>query len=66
MLNGNTLIKQFRHETETWKRTLGFIEEENIILKNRLSEILATANKYDDSLKKTNCSQEKLSKTAVY
>ena len=35
------IVKQFMHETETWKRTLGFIEEENVILKNRISEILS-------------------------
>jgi uncharacterized membrane-anchored protein YjiN (DUF445 family) len=34
------LIGQFQHEIEGWKRILVFLKEENISLKNRLSEIL--------------------------
>jgi len=33
-------LKQLRYESETWKRLLGFTMDENIHLKNRLSEIL--------------------------
>ncbi len=33
-------IKQLQHESDTWKRMLGFMMEENILLKNRLSEVL--------------------------
>lgn len=32
--------KQFQYETDTWKRSLSFIRDENIHLKNRLTEIL--------------------------
>ena len=33
-------LKQFRYESDTWKRSLDFMTEENIRLKTRLSEIL--------------------------
>lgn len=33
-------IRQFRHESDTWKRNLDFIIQENNNLKNRLSEVL--------------------------
>jgi len=33
-------LKQLQYESETWKRLLGFTMDENIHLKNRLSEIL--------------------------
>ena len=36
----NLKIKQLRHETSTWKRVLHFMQEENIHLKNRLSDVL--------------------------
>ena len=39
-LNTDSLVDQFRHENDTWKRVLSFLKEENVILKNRLSEIL--------------------------
>jgi len=41
-------LKQLQYETETWKRLLGFMTDENIHLKNRLSEILKT--NFDHSL----------------
>lgn len=41
-------LKQLQYETETWKRLLGFMTDENIHLKNRLSEILK--NKFDKNL----------------
>lgn len=33
-------LKQLHYEVETWKRLLSFMTDENIRLKNRLSEIL--------------------------
>ena len=33
-------LKQFKHEIESWKRSLGFMMEENVYLKNRLSDLL--------------------------
>ena len=36
----NLKIKQLKHEAGTWKRVLGFMQEENIHLKNRLSDVL--------------------------
>ena len=41
-------LKQLQYEADNWKRLLGFITDENIHLKNRLSEILK--NQFDDSL----------------
>ncbi len=40
--------KLLRYESDSWKRSLGFMMEENIHLKNRLSEVLQ--NKIDKSL----------------
>jgi hypothetical protein len=33
------MIQQFKHETETWKRLLEFIQAENVFLKTRLAQI---------------------------
>jgi regulator of replication initiation timing len=41
-------LKQLQYESDTWKRVLGFMMEENIYLKNRLSEILK--DKFDKKL----------------
>jgi hypothetical protein len=41
-------LRQLQYESDTWKRLLGFIEEENIHLKNRLSEILRSG--FNDNL----------------
>jgi regulator of replication initiation timing len=41
-------LKQLQYESDTWKRVLGFMMEENIYLKNRLSEILK--DKFDKNL----------------
>jgi hypothetical protein len=41
MTNGEAKIKQLQHQSETWKRDLGFVVEENIALKMRLAEIIA-------------------------
>jgi hypothetical protein len=37
------ILKQMKYETDTCKRSLGFMIDENIHLKNRLSEILRNA-----------------------
>lgn len=41
-------LMQLRHEINTWKRMLGFMQEENIHLKNRLSDVLK--DRFDKSL----------------
>ena len=41
-------LKQLQYEADTWKRLLGFFMEENIHLKNRLSEVLK--NNFDKKL----------------
>ena len=33
-------LKQLKHEVDTWKRSVGFMSEENIRLKNRIAEVL--------------------------
>ena len=40
--------KQLQYESETWKRLLSFMMDENVYLKNRLSEILK--NSFDRNL----------------
>ncbi|HYM94202.1 MAG TPA: hypothetical protein VET23_08690 [Chitinophagaceae bacterium] len=42
MISSELKIRQFRHESNTWKRTLEFIMQENTHLKNRLCEVLKT------------------------
>lgn len=37
-------LRQFQYETDTWKRLMRFIMEENIQMKNRLSEVLKNTN----------------------
>jgi len=41
-------LKQLKYESDTLKRMLGFVMEENVRLKNRLSEVLQ--DKFDTSL----------------
>src|SRR5664279_5195423 len=41
-------LRQLQYENDTWKRLLGFMREENILLKNRLSEILM--DRFDKNL----------------
>ena len=41
-------LKQLQYESETWKRLLSFMMDENVHLKNRLSEILK--NSFDRNL----------------
>ena len=33
-------LKQLQRESDTWKRSIGFMMEENILLKNKLTEML--------------------------
>lgn len=33
-------LKQLQHESDAWKRMLSFIKDENVHLKNRLSDVL--------------------------
>jgi hypothetical protein len=40
MLKENSILSQFLHENETWKRMLVFIQDENINIKNRLSAVV--------------------------
>ncbi len=41
-------LKQLQYETDAWKRLLGFIQEENVHLKNRLAEVLK--DKFNNNL----------------
>ncbi len=41
-------LKQLQHESDTWKRSLGFMMDENVQLKNRLAEIVRT--EFDETL----------------
>lgn len=45
-------LKQLQYEADTWKRFLGFMMDENVHLKNRLSEILRNDfdNKHLDTI----------------
>ena len=40
-------LKQVRYEKEFWKRLMGFMTEENICLKNRLSDVLKDPFNYN-------------------
>ncbi len=48
----NLLISQFLRENESWKRTLGFLIEEDIILKAGISDILKNMTKTDEGILK--------------
>ena len=50
MVNAESKIGQFRYESETWKRNLEFIMEENANLKNRLAEVLKSEVADEDIL----------------
>ncbi len=41
-------LKQLQYEADTWKRLLGFMMDENIHLKNRISQILK--DRFDENL----------------
>lgn len=40
VMTHNKKFTQFRHESDTWKRYLQFIQQENNHLKNRLAQVL--------------------------
>jgi hypothetical protein len=44
-------VQQFKHESESWKRMLEFMQQENVHLKTRLAEVLKKDVK-DDFLEK--------------
>lgn len=48
----NLLISQFRRENESWRRTLEFLIEEDIILKAGISEVLKNMNQTDEGILK--------------
>jgi hypothetical protein len=51
MKNGETNIKlerQMLHELETWLRTLNYMQQENVYLKNRLADLIK--NGMEDTL----------------
>lgn len=48
----NLLINQFRRENESWRRTLEFLIEEDIILKAGISEVLKNMNQTDEGILK--------------
>lgn len=49
-MDSNLKVRQFKHESETWKRNLEFMMQENAYLKNRLSEVLDTISNDEDIL----------------
>jgi len=49
-MDSNLKVRQFKHESETWKRNLEFMMQENAHLKNRLSEVLDTISNDEDIL----------------
>lgn len=46
------LVSQFRRENESWRRTLGFLIEEDIILKAGISDILKNMTETDEGILK--------------
>ena len=50
MNSAESKMKQFRHESDSWKRNLEFITQENNYLKNRLADVLRTELADDDLL----------------
>lgn len=42
------ILKQLQYESDAWKRLLIFIKEENVFLKNRLSDVLK--DHYNDQM----------------
>ena len=47
IMASNKKILQYRHESDTWKRYLQFIQQENNHLKNRLSQVLQSDTDHD-------------------
>lgn len=50
MTSSELKIRQFRHESDTWKRSLEFMMQENVNLKTRLAEVLQAISSDDDIL----------------
>lgn len=50
MANAELKVRQFQHESNTWKRNLEFLTQENVNLKNRLAEVLQTIPDDEDIL----------------
>lgn len=48
----NLLISQFRRENESWRRTLAFLIEEDIMLKAGISDILKNMTETEDDILK--------------
>lgn len=48
----NLLISQFRRENESWRRTLAFLIEEDIMLKAGISDILKNMTQTDEDILK--------------
>lgn len=52
MTSAEAKIKQLQHQSETWKRDLGFAVEENVALKIRLAEIISDKHVTPEFLEK--------------
>ena len=50
MDNGEPKIGQFRYESDTWKRNLEFMIQENTHLKNRLADVLRSITEDENLL----------------
>ena len=50
MKGNNLIIRQVSREAEAWKKILGFLQQENILQKNKLVVILKTDHKKDEDL----------------
>lgn len=59
MTSAEAKIKQLQHQSDTWKRDLGFVVEENIALKIRLAEIVANDQGVPELLERIEAYQNK-------
>ena len=58
MTRAEVKIRQLEHQSETWKRDLEFIKEENIALKNRVGEIISNIQVTSDFLERIEAYQD--------
>ena len=58
MTRAEVEIRQLEHQSETWKRDLEFIKEENIALKNRVGEIISNIQVTSDFLERIEAYQD--------
>jgi hypothetical protein len=58
MTRAEVKIRQLEHQSETWKRDLEFIKEENIALKNRVGEIISNIQVTSDFLARIEAYQD--------